>query len=182
MKKQILFIQGGGGDGGYKADKSLVASLKKEIGRDYDIEYPELESDESASDFGWIEQVDKKIAAVQSEVILVGHSLGASMLLKYLSEYKVKKKISGIFLIATPFWGGSEDWVQGLKLQEDFAEKLPKNIPIFFYQCRDDEEVPFEQFRSYKQKLPWATFRELKTGGHQFNDDLSIVAKDIESL
>ena len=29
MKKQILFIQGGG-DNGYEADKSLVASLEKE--------------------------------------------------------------------------------------------------------------------------------------------------------
>jgi hypothetical protein len=28
MKKQILFIQGGG-DNGYEADKSLVASLQK---------------------------------------------------------------------------------------------------------------------------------------------------------
>ncbi len=28
MKKKILFIQGGG-DGGYEADKSLVASLQK---------------------------------------------------------------------------------------------------------------------------------------------------------
>ena len=31
MKKQILFIQGGG-DNGYQADKPLVTSLQKEIG------------------------------------------------------------------------------------------------------------------------------------------------------
>jgi len=51
---------------------------------------------------------------------------------------------------------------QGLKLQEDFAEKLPKNSHIFFYHCRDDEEIPFNNFSSYKHKLPVAIFREIE--------------------
>jgi pimeloyl-ACP methyl ester carboxylesterase len=72
--------------------------------------------------------------------------------------------------------------VQPLKLQENFIDKLPKDIPIFFYQCRDDEVVPFAHFSIYKQKLPWAVFREIAKGGHQLNNDLSIVAKDIKLL
>jgi uncharacterized protein len=104
------------------------------------------------------------------------------MLLKYLTENKVKKKITGIFLISTPFWKGEEDWVQGLKLQESFAEKLPKNVPIFLYHCRDDEEVPFKNLILYKRKLPHAIVREIPSGGHQLNDDLTLIAKDIKSL
>jgi uncharacterized protein len=53
---------------------------------------------------------------------------------------------------------------------------------LSFYHCLDDEEVPVEQFAIYKQHLPWATFREVPTGGHQFNEDLSIVAADIDRL
>ncbi len=181
MKKQILFIQGGG-DGGYEADKSLVASLQKEIGQDCGIKYPEFESDESASDFGWIQQIGKEISKAKSNVFLVGHSFGASMILKYLSENPVNENIKGIFLVATPFWSGNEDWKQGLKLKENFAEKLPNQIPIFLYHSKDDEEISFSHLEQYRQKIPRATFREIKTGGHQFNDDLSIVAKDVESL
>lgn len=104
------------------------------------------------------------------------------MLLKFLSENKIQKQIDGIFLIATPFWSGDEDWVQGLKLQVNFEDKLSTDIPIFFYHCRDDEVVPFAHFTHYRQKLPWATFREIPSGGHQLNNDLTIVAKDIKSL
>jgi predicted alpha/beta hydrolase family esterase len=118
---------------------------------------------------------------IQGAIILVGHSLGASLLLKYLSENKINKKICAIFLISTPFWRGTEDWKQGLKLSKNFPGKLPKQIPIFLYQCRDDEEVQFENVTLYAEKLPQATVREIANGGHQLNNDLTIVAEDIKS-
>jgi predicted alpha/beta hydrolase family esterase len=104
------------------------------------------------------------------------------MLLKYLSQEKIKNNIAGIFLIATPLWSGTEDWVQPLKLQEDFSGNLPKDVPAFFYQCKDDDVVPFDHLTFYKQNLPWAVFREIESGGHQLNNDLTPVANDIKSL
>ena len=181
MKKDILFIQGGG-EKGYEVDAKLVTSLQKELGNDYDVLYPKLKTNESMTDFGWLQQLGQKISNIKGEMILVGHSLGASMLLKFISENEIKNKISGIFLISTPFWSGNEDWVQGLKLKEDFADKLPKNVPIFLYHCRDDKEIPIDHLAIYKQKLPNAIVREIKIGGHQLNNDLSLVAKDIKSL
>ena len=53
---------------------------------------------------------------------------------------------------------------------------------IFFYQCLDDEETPFSHFEHYRQKIPQATFREIKSGGHQLNNDLTVVANDIKSM
>lgn len=181
MNKQILFIQGGG-NGGYEADAKLVTSLQKVLGEQYDINYPEIKSDETAPDFGWAQQIGEKISAIQNSVVLVGHSFGASIILKYLSENSVNKKIEGIFLIATPFWNGNKDWEIGLKLQENFSQKLPNEVPIFFYHCRDDEEVPFSHLSYYKQEIAQATFREIETGGHQFNNDPTLVAEDIKSL
>ncbi len=183
MSKNVLFIHGAG-DGGYEADKLLAASLRKELGPAYKVHFPKMSQDETKSFFGsdWPKQIGEAISSIKGEVILAGHSLGASMLLKYLSENKIKKKIAGVFLAAPPFWSGDEDWVQPLKLREDFHHNLPKNVPIFVYQCKDDEEVPFSQYNRYKQILKGATFREIKNGGHQFNNDLSIVATDIKSL
>ena len=183
MNKQVLFIQGGG-NGGYDADAHLVASLRRELGAAYDVRYPKMLPDETGPDFGrrWLEQIGEEVSSINGEVILVGHSLGASMLLKFLSENKIKKNVGGIFLIAAPFWSGNEDWVQPLNLGEDFSERLPKDIPITFYQCRDDEVVPSDHLTIYRQHIPWAVFREIASGGHQLNNDLSIVAKDIKSL
>ena len=181
MRYHVLFIQGGGGDEDYQADAKLVASLQEVLGSAYTVHYPLLPN-ESSPDFGRRKQIDKEISLVKGEIILVGHSLGASMLLKYLSENEVKKKVAGIFLISTPFWSGQEDWKQGLKLHEDFPDKLPKNVPIFLYHCRDDEEVPFAHLSIYAQKLPQAIVREIGSGGHQLNNNLSLVAMDIKSL
>ena len=181
IKQQVLFIHGGG-DGGYQADKKLRTSLQKSLGKEYYIDYSEIHFDESSSDFGWVQQIGERIADYTSDVILVGHSFGASMILKCLSENSGQKKMKGIFLIAPPFWSGHEEWKQGLKLQKHFADKLPDQTPIFFYHCKDDDEVPFSQLNDYKKCLTRATYREIENGGHQFNNDLSIVAKDIKAL
>jgi uncharacterized protein len=87
MTRPILFIQGGG-NGGYEADKALVSSLQQNLGKEYDIHYPELQSDESAPDFGWIQQIDQKILETQGDAIVVGHSLGASLLLNIFPKIR----------------------------------------------------------------------------------------------
>ncbi len=178
--KHVLFIQGGG-DNGYEADEALVAFLKENLGKEYQVDYPKIQSDETSPDFGWTKQIGENIYRMNHDFILVGHSFGTSMILKYLSENFVSKIIEGIFLIATPFWGGNEEWQKSLKLKDDFADKIPAEVPIFLYHCQDDEEIPFSHLDQYKQKLTKATFREIKTGGHQFNNDLILIAGDIKS-
>lgn len=179
--KKLLFIQGGG-DNGYQADKKLVDSLKQCIGNAYEINYPEIESKEDESDYGWAKQIGNEISKSEENLILIGHSFGASMILKYLSENSIQKKLNGVFLIATPFWKGNEDWVQGLRLNENFADQLPENVPIFFYHCKDDKEIPFSHLQEYRERLKSATYREIDNGGHQLNNDLAIVAKDISLI
>jgi uncharacterized protein len=181
MKKHVLFIQGGG-DGGYEADVNMVATLQNALGKGYDMSYPRMPDDDAVPDFGWLKQIGEEIDKIKGELILVAHSLGASLLLKYLSENKISRRISGIFLLSAPFWSGNEDWKQGLKLQEGFAENLPETSRIFFYHCRDDEEVPFDHLAIYRDHLPGATFREIESGGHLLNNNLDMVAKDIKDL
>src|ERR1700761_2551191 len=139
MKKQVLFIQGGGNNG-YEADKKLVAALEEELGTDYKISYPEIHGDENAADFGWTKQLEKLLDKHSDAGIVVAHSFGASMLLKYFSEHKLSKKPAAMFLLATPYWDGKEEWQKGIKLKDDFPGNLPEDIHIFFYHCHDDEE------------------------------------------
>jgi uncharacterized protein len=180
-KNTIVFFHGGGGQNDYSADKLLVDSLKAELGSGWLIHYPLLE-DEDTPDLGRRDQIERTVRQADDNVILIAHSLGASMLLAYLSERRVRNRIKGIFLLACPFWSGDQEWVEPFKLRPDFAEKLNRSIPVHFYHCMDDEEVPFSQMNTYRQLLPWATFRAIPTGGHQFNNDMAIVACDVKSL
>jgi predicted alpha/beta hydrolase family esterase len=181
MAKHVLFFHGSGSEEGHDADAKLVASLTLNLGTGYSVRYPVLRSD-GTPDLGRRKQIGKEISASDDGIILVGHSFGASMLLACLSEREITKKIAGIFLLSTPFWSGDEDWVQPYKLQPDFAEKLNRKIPLFLYHCLDDEEVPLSHLAIYKQQLPWATVREIPTGGHQLNNDLTLVANDIKLI
>jgi predicted alpha/beta hydrolase family esterase len=133
-------------------------------------------------DFGWGKRIASELAAINGEALLVGHSLGASMLLKYLSEHQVSNPIRGIFLLATPFWPGDQDWQRGLVLRDDFARTLPGDAPIFLYHNEDDEEIDVSNLAIYEANLPHATVRKAAAGGHQFRNDLGQVVRDIVSI
>ncbi len=180
MTKHVLFIHGGGA-GAYEADKKLAKNLQGELGADYRVQYPQMPNEDRPEYELWKGQIAEELAALDGEVILVGHSLGASVLLKYLSEERLKRPALALFLLAAPYWG-AEDWqVSEYALREDFASRLPE-LPVFFYHSRDDAIVPFAHLDLYKKKLPQAAIRVLDGRGHQFDDDLSDVAADIRGL
>jgi predicted alpha/beta hydrolase family esterase len=184
MSMRALFIQGAG-QGAYAADEKLVASLRHLLGPEYEVHYPVMPHEEDADYESWKFRIASELTALNDPVLLLGHSVGASILLKSIAEIEVEKIIAGIFLIATPFWGGDGWRYEGftrLALQESFAAKLPKSAPIFLYHSRDDEIVPFAHLGLYARRMPQASIRALDGRRHQLNNDLSEVAEDIKSL
>ena len=105
MRPQILFIQGGG-SGAHKEDKRLVASLRKHLGSTSDVRYPQMPKESNPDYRRWRPQIRKELTSMKGNVIFAGHSLGGSFLLKYLFDEKIEMRVAGLFLIATPYWGG----------------------------------------------------------------------------
>jgi uncharacterized protein len=177
----ILFIQGGG-EGAYKEDKKLAVYLKNALRERLEVSYPKMPNEKDPNYGSYKTKIDRELKKIEGKLILVGHSLGSCFLLKYLSEEEIDKEIVGMFFIATPFWGGDEGWqYEGFRLDREFASKLP-DAPIFFYHGTDDEIVPFSHLALYSEKLPRATIRRIKDRGHQLENDLSEVVKDIKGL
>jgi hypothetical protein len=59
---------------------------------------------------------------------------------------------------------------------------LAGDWPLVRYHGRDDEVVPpFSHLAMHAAQLPRAKLRELDGRGHQFNNDLAEVARDIAS-
>lgn len=181
MKKQVLFIQGAG-EGAYAEDENLAVSLQDALGPEYQVLYPQMPNEKDPEDKAWIAQISKELAAVDGTVILVGHSAGGAVLLKYLLQESVEQPVAGFFLIAIPFWGPEDEEEDTYTLREGFASQLSKGVPIFLYHSRDDEWVPFAHLAMYAERIPQATIREFDGRGHQFNNDLSEVASDIANL
>ncbi len=52
MKKYVLFIHGAG-QGAYEADRLLATSLQNALGPAYDLHYPKMPEDDSATYGDW---------------------------------------------------------------------------------------------------------------------------------
>jgi predicted alpha/beta hydrolase family esterase len=92
VKKHVLFIHGAG-EGAFEEDGLLVASLQNALGRAYEVHYPKMPEEDSATYADWKAPIERELATLDDAVILVGHSVGGSVLVNYLSEQQVEKPI-----------------------------------------------------------------------------------------
>ena len=183
MPRHVLFIQGAGA-GAYEADRLLADSLQRALGAEYDVQYPAMPDENDPEYTVWKAETEKAVSASKDPVILVGHSVGGSIVVKALAQTKRSIRLAGLFVIAAPYWGGKGWRYEGyekLQLPRNAAARLEREWPIFFYHSRDDEIVPFEHLALYAAALPRATTHAFDGGGHQFNNDLSAVARDIKN-
>lgn len=178
MKRFILFIHGGGA---FEEGRKMAASIREALGGSCEVRCPKMPDEDRPEYEAWKRKLSEELSVVDGKAVLVGHSLGASILLKFLSEEEPEIPVAGLFLLAPPFWGTEEWEVDEYALRRDFASRLPGSIPTFLYHSRDDEVVPFSHLALYAEKLPRAAVRDLGNQGHYFGD-LSEVARDIESL
>lgn len=183
MKTQILFAHSGGaqespGNGSF----DLVMWLRKSLGTQYEISYPIIEDPEDPTYEMWETMLDQELAQKNHPVMLIGHSLGGSMLLKYISEKESDFNISGLFLVATPYWG-EDGWnVDDFKLNIDFVKHLPALPAVHIFHCSNDPIVPLEHSKFYKQHLTHAILHELPGDAHAFTGGLPELVKTIKNL
>lgn len=112
----------------------------------------------------------------------MGHSLGGSVLLKYLSEEAFPPRVAGMVLIAMPYWGRDGWDVDEYLLREDFPTGLPVIHPLYLYHGDDDDVVSFEHVHHYARKLPAATVRTPAGMGHFFAKPCPLLIGDIRGL
>ncbi|WP_167758568.1 alpha/beta hydrolase [Zemynaea arenosa] len=183
MLKKVLFIQGAG-DGAHKEDAKLAESLRHALGDGYEVRYPAMPNDGDASYADLARWLGTELRAIGGPVVLVGHSVGGAVALKWLSENPGKHRVQGAFILAAPFWGGAGwryDGYQQLELAPEHARALADQLPVFLYHCADDETVPADHLVLYQTLLPKAQASRQPAGGHQFTNDLSRIARDINT-
>ena len=180
--EQVLFVHGAG-EGAHAADAKLVASLREQLGSGYEVRYPLMPNESDPDCATWQQCISSELAIIGDDALLVGHSIGASVLIKFLADGDFKHSVAGVFPIATPFWHDHEVWRwKEAELPKDVADRLPRDLPVFLYHGREDEVVPFSHLAMYAKALAHATIRALDGRNHQVNDDLSEVADDIKRV
>jgi len=181
MKPKILFIQGAM-EGAYKEDALMVDEIKKTLGAEFSFIYPEMPHEEKPDYMAWSRFIDDVIQKEKGIPYLIGHSIGGSVLIKYLSEEN-PGNIKSAFILSAPFWGKSKDWEwKEVELKDNACERLQKIPHLLFYQASDDEITPAQHVQYYKEKIPQSHIEIFDTGGHQLKNQLKHVAKDIREI
>lgn len=131
----------------------------------------------------WSERLGQILDEDDGPLVVVGHSLGGSALLKHVAETERREPITGLLLVAVPFWGREEDWELEWALPENWPDPSTKLPPTFILHSRDDEEVPFAHLGRYAQRIPAATPRLLEGNGHLFDHgELTEIAETVRAL
>ena len=180
--RTVIFIQGAG-EGAYREDAKLAKDLGRRLGSGYRIRFPELPNEADADYETWAQLIREELTAAGNRAILVGHSVGGSVVIKSLTELLPEQTLAGIFLIAAPFWHDHELWHwKEARLPPDAAARLPDAVPLFLYHGRDDKTVPVSHVEMYAAAFPMARVHRLPGRDHQLNGDMSEVARAIKRL
>jgi len=182
MSKQVLFIQGGGAGVHDKWDNKLVESLARELGPAYEISYPRMPDEANPTYAGWKVALEHEIAALDHQPILIGHSVGGTILINMLAENSPGLKLSGVFLIAAPFVGAGGWPSEDIKPSPELGARLPEATPIYLYHGTADDTAPFAHIDLYAKAIPHALIRRLEGRNHQLDRDLAEVAADVRAL
>jgi predicted alpha/beta hydrolase family esterase len=182
MTNQVLFIQGGGEGVHDEWDNKLVGSLERELGSDYEIRYPRMPNEADPKYALWKAALKKEFVKLAAGAVLVGHSIGATILINVLAEESSNLSLSGIFLIAAPFVGKGGWSSEDIEPMRDLGASLHERWRVYLYHGSDDETAPIGHVDLYEKAIPQAVVRRLAGRNHQLDEDMSEVAADIRRL
>jgi len=180
-KQTLLFVQGAGDMWEPEGSGVLLNYLREQLGDLVDIVGPEMPDAAIGPHYDkWRDQITRELAAIDGAALVVGHSVGASVVVKCLSEKKAPTNVSALFLVSTPWWGPDGWGYDEFGLADDFEKRLPA-VPTFLYQSRGDPHVPFEHLGIYERHLSDAQLRVIEGTEHSFTDGLPELVEDIRT-
>jgi predicted alpha/beta hydrolase family esterase len=182
MTVKVLFVQGGGKGAHDEWDRKLVDSLTKELGPGYDVSYPRMPDEADPNYERWREALGKEFAQLGKGAILVGHSMGATILISMLAAEPPDPLPRAVLLISTPFVGEGGWPSEDIASMSDLGRKLPSAFPVYLYHGTADTTVPLQHASLYERAISRARITRLEGRDHQLNNDLSEVAADIHRL
>lgn len=178
--KQIVIIHGGDS---FLSHDEYIADLKStqldyermktkrrwkdkiiETFPDADVLTPTMPNSANAQYEEWEIWFEKLIPFFGSDVTLIGHSLGAMFLSKYLHAHPLESPVRRLILLA----GGYDDSVRGYgSFTVKSATGLEKSTrEIHLMHSQDDPVVPYSELAKFQADIPSATTHSFSDRGH----------------
>ncbi|MFA5986201.1 MAG: alpha/beta hydrolase [Parcubacteria group bacterium] len=192
-KKQIIVIHGGDAWNTYEEyitrlkewtydpyemrNDGWKKMLAEKLGEEYEVFLPQMPSKYNAKYTEWCIWMEKVLPYIHNEMVIVGHSLGANFVAKYLAENTVKCNIAQVHLVAGCYGiGGGFDLPNSL-------ENIQKQCDqIFIYHSTDDPVVPYADALQYQKSLPQAKLITFSDRGHFLGDGFPEIVENVKKI
>lgn len=201
-KKQLIFIHGGEAfadeeswleflellevDPYEESNKRWKHSLFENLGDEWEVFMPEMPNKLNAKYKEWKIWFEKYIPFLRDGVVLLGHSLGAMFLARYMSENELPVHVSKIFLMSGAFT--RDDKVEGggqceyFYMHLDNCDKLNHAAEkIYIVHSKDDPVVPYEHALLFQKHLPSAELVSFEDYGHFLQEDFPEIVELIKA-
>jgi predicted alpha/beta hydrolase family esterase len=197
--QQVIIIHGGTSYADYGnflndlATKKLYADrftfkpmwkelLQEELGDSYQVLLPSMPNKTNAKYSEWEIWFRHFTEMIEDGCILIGHSLGAIFLAKYLSENIFPRTIKATILVAAPYDDEETEDLTDFKLDgvsDLFKEQAGE---VFFFFGSDDPVISAGEIDKYKKDLPEATFSIIPAPDHFVRQDFPELTALIKEL
>lgn len=145
------------------------SNLDEDLGDEFEVFKVPMPLTSHARYDEWKIWFDKHIQFMHDEVILIGWSLGASFLLKYLSENNFPKQVLSLHLVA----GATTEFVANEGGHIDIENS-------HIYHSQDDDIVAFENAEGFQRVLPKATLHTFTDRGHFLQESFPELLAEIK--
>lgn len=205
-KKQVLYIHGGESyakhedfleklrtaklwhlpeDDYLGGGKKWTGTLQEDLGNDFEVIMPPMPNKQNAKYEEWKIWFERHFEHLHDEVVLIGCSLGAMFLTKYLIEHSTPFVIKELVIMACPLQDGTfpdEDCAEFLSGADEVSKLAGKAEKITIMHSKDDFVVPYEHALKYKAALPEAELVTLADKNHFLVEELPELVERIRTL
>jgi predicted alpha/beta hydrolase family esterase len=172
-----------GPQGPGEGSEPFVRRLREELGPDYELIFPVMPGTADEPHYEpWRDRLSAELNGLEGRVIVLGHSLGGSVALKYGAEVGFDEKVAGLVTAAAPYWGTS-DWEEEWALPDGWPAEGPRLPQTVLFHSRDDEEIPVSSLERYAERIPDAETHVLDGNGHLYErGDLTPILDAVKSI
>lgn len=203
LKQQVFYIHGGESFQDYQlflerlrsrgiwdlpgeeSKERWIDTLSADLGPEYEVFRPQMPNKQNAKYEEWKIWFERHFEYLRDDIILIGCSLGAMFLSRYLIENKFPFRLKAVFIMASPVKMPDFDDSDC----EDFMFDLAKagNISmqtdqVYILHSKDDFLLPYEHSLEYKKALPEAELITFSDKNHFLVPELPEIVTKIKTI
>jgi len=140
--------------------------LQQNLGDNYQVLLPTMPNKTNARYSEWKVWFTHLTEIIEDDCILIGHSMGAIFLAKYLSEVEFPRNIKATILVAAPYDEDEGEDLTDFKIDhvtELFNTQAGK---VVFFFGENDPAVPLTEMPKFQRDVPNAEYRVMPAPDH----------------